>query len=127
MQAKNNMKKNNLYVIITCMIVIITSCSKESNNVNPKPIIKVDSVSFSRNIRPILTSNCSDPNCHNGLDVYDNLIAQPKPLVVPKDTSSVFSLYQAVFTKRMPQGQVKLADSSIKQIGIWIMQGALNN
>jgi len=61
------------------------------------------------------------------MDVYDNLTAQPKPLIVPKDTSSVFSLYQAVYTKRMPQGKKKLADSSIKQIGAWIMQGALNN
>jgi hypothetical protein len=51
----------------------------------------------------------------------------PKPLVVAKDTTSVFSLYQSVYTKRMPQGKIKLADSSIKQIGDWIMQGALNN
>jgi hypothetical protein len=121
------MKTYILFPIFTFLVVFCTSCSKENTNTVPKPIIKIDSVSFSRNIRPILTSNCSDPNCHNGLDVYDNLIAQPKPLVVPKDTSSVFSLYQAVFTKRMPQGQIKLADSSIKQIGAWIMQGALNN
>jgi hypothetical protein len=121
------MKTYNFFGIVTCMIVLSNSCSKENTSSDSKPIIKIDSISFSRNIKPILTSNCSDPNCHNGLDVYDNLIAQAKPLVVPKDTSSVFSLYQAVFTKRMPQGQIKLADSSIKQIGAWIMQGALNN
>jgi hypothetical protein len=42
-------------------------------------------------------------------------------------TSSVFSLYQAVYTNRMPKGKIKLADASIKQNGDWIMQGALNN
>lgn len=121
------MKTYLLFPIFIFLGVFGISCSKENTNTVSKPIIKIDSVSFSRNIRPILTSNCSDPNCHNGLDVYDNLIAQPKPLVVPKDTSSVFSLYQAAYTKRMPQGQIKLADSSIKQIGEWIMQGAFNN
>ena len=121
------MKKYNLLPIISLLIILSTSCSKENKSADPKPIVKIDSVSFSRNIKPILTGNCSDPNCHNGMDDYANLIAMPKPLVVAKDTTSVFSLYQSVFTKRMPQGQIKLADSSIKQIGAWIMQGALNN
>ncbi len=121
------MKAYNQLPITAILITIFVSCSKDNTSVVYSPIIKIDSVSFSRNIKPILSSNCSDPNCHNGLDVYDNLIAQPKPLVVPKDTTTVFSLYQAVSSKRMPQGQIKLADSSIKQIGEWIMQVALNN
>lgn len=121
------MKTYILLPIITLLITLCISCSKENTIANPKPIIKIDSISFSRNIKPILTSNCSDPNCHSGMNVYDNLIAQPKPIVVAGDTSSFFSLYQAVYTKRMPQGTIKLADSSIKQIGEWIMQGALNN
>lgn len=121
------MKTYNFIAIITCMIVLSNSCLKENTSTNPKPIVKIDSISFSRNIKPILTGNCSDPNCHNGMDDYTNLIAMPKPLVVAKDTTSVFSLYQSVYTKRMPQGKIKLADSSIKQIGDWIMQGALNN
>ena len=116
------------YILIPIFaFLVIASCSKEKTSSIANPIIKIDSISFSRNIKPILTSNCSDPNCHNGMDVYDNLIAQPKPIVVAGDTTSVFSLYQAVYTKRMPQGTLKLADSSIKQIGIWIMKGALNN
>ena len=119
------MKTNILLTTFT--FLIIASCSKEKTSSIPNPVIKIDSVSFSRNIKPILTGNCSDPNCHNGMDDYANLIAQPKPLVLAKDTTSVFSLYQSVYTKRMPQGKIKLADSTIKQIGDWIMQGALNN
>ncbi|NDC31304.1 MAG: hypothetical protein EBZ58_10295 [Bacteroidetes bacterium] len=120
------MKTNILLTIFT--FLIIASCSKEKTSCSiPNPVIKIDSISFSRNIKPILIGNCSDPNCHNGMDEYANLIAQPKPLVVANDTTSLFSLYQSVYTKRMPQGKIKLADSSIKQIGDWIMQGALNN
>ncbi len=122
------MKTKILIPIITILaLTIFSSCSKENTKPDTQSPVKIDTVSFSRNIRPILIQNCSDPNCHSGMDVYENLLAQPKPLVVPKDTTSVFSLYQAVYTKKMPQGQKKLADSSIKQIEAWIMQGALNN
>ncbi len=115
-----------LQILLVLLVFNILSCKKENGKQMPQ-IVKIDSISFSKNIQPILTTSCSDPNCHNGMDVYANLIAQPKPIVVPKDTSSLFSLYQAVYTKRMPQGTNKLADSLVKQIGIWIMQGALDN
>ena len=121
------MKKIIIPIITILALIYSSSCSKENHKPDSPSPTKIDTVSFSRNIRPILIQNCSDPNCHSGMDVYENLIAQPKPLVVPKDTSSVFSLYQAVYSKRMPQGKIKLADSSIKQIEAWIMQGALNN
>jgi hypothetical protein len=108
----------------------LISCSKESNKPQAYFIpVKVDSVSFLETIKTYFNGQLLDPNCHNGMDVYDNLVAQPKPIVVAGDTSSAFLLYiKQVYTKRMPQGAMTFS-GLIYQANrqLELCRGALNN
>ena len=107
-------------------IMLVLSCKKESTSSNNNVVTPSDTVSFKNTIYPLVVNNCSNADCHPGMEVYDNLLAKPRPLVVPFDTANS-GLYQSVYTKRMPQNVKKLSDSEIKLICDWILQGAKNN
>jgi|GEM_PF-6530642 len=117
--------RNQFYFFCMAMILVL-SCKKESTSSNNNMTTPSDTVSFKNKIVPLLVNNCSSTDCHPDMAVYDNLLAKPRPLVVPFDTSNS-GLYQSVYTKRMPQNVKKLSDSEIKLISDWILQGAKNN
>jgi uncharacterized membrane protein len=106
--------------------MLVLSCKKEITSSNNNVVTPSDTVSFKNTIYPLVVNNCSNADCHPGMEVYDNLLAKPRPLVVPFDTANS-GLYQSVYTKRMPQNVKKLSDSEIKLICDWILQGAKNN
>jgi len=108
-------------------------------------------VSFSNQIRPILTSNCM--KCHDGTGegskksgfnvmTYDTLMKGTKfgPVIVPGDSTSS-TLYRQVSHKTDPKIQMpphhedsmasekfeSLTDKQISTIKAWIDQGAKNN
>ena len=108
-------------------------------------------VSFERDVRPILVANCL--KCHDGkgegsaasglnLQTYDSLMKGTKfgPVVVPG--SAVSSTFYRVLTHevdpkiRMPPHEKEslakgrgemLTDEQIKDVELWIDQGAKNN
>lgn len=106
--------------------MLVLSCKKESTSSINNTSIITDSVSFKASIVPLIINNCSNSDCHPDMAVYDNLLAKPRPLIVPFDTSNS-GLYQSIYTKRMPLNVSKLSNSEIKLISDWILQGAKNN
>ena len=99
-------------------------------------------VSFSKDVRPILESNCLE--CHkpggaghekSGLlmDSYDNLMAGTKfgPVIVPGDgLSSVFNqVVEGRVDKSiaMPHGGEEMAQVEIDVLRAWVDDGAKNN
>ena len=111
----------------------------------------IANVSFSRDVQPILNTNCF--RCHRvggqadlaGIDLllaaevsYDQLVNQPSQLdanlihVVPGD-STISLLFLIVNSdtppvgSRMPQGTAPLSQREIEVIATWIDEGALNN
>ena len=99
-------------------------------------------VSYSKDVQPILSKNCSE--CHapgkegflaNGLDTtsYAALMKGGKfgPLVKPGDalSSSLNMLVEgrAHASIRMPHGKEKLADKEIEILKVWVNEGAKNN
>ena len=99
-------------------------------------------VSYSKDVQPILTKNCSE--CHapgkegyvaSGLDTtsYASLMKGGKfgPLVKPGDalSSSLNMLVEgrAHASIRMPHGREKLPDADIETLKVWVNEGAKNN
>ena len=125
-------------ILITAVAsMIITGCEKP--------------VSYKRDIRPILVANCM--KCHNGkgegsiasgfnVQTYDSLMKGTKfgPVVVPGSAASS-TLYLIVTDKVDPKIQMPpqhneslaqereepLDEVQIKNIELWIDQGAKNN
>lgn len=100
------------------------------------------SVSYSKDVQPILSKNCSE--CHSpggqgfvasGLDTtsYQTLMKGGKfgPLVKPGDalTSTLNILVEgrAHSSIRMPHGREKLPDKDIDTLKAWVNEGAKDN
>ena len=99
-------------------------------------------LSYSRDVAPILSNNCSE--CHapgkpgflaNGLDTTSHaaLMKGGKfgPLIKPGDafTSALNMLVEgrANPSIRMPHGKEKLSDKDIEILKVWVNEGAKNN
>jgi hypothetical protein len=103
----------------------------------PPPTPGGSSVSFSRNVLPILI-NAGCTGCHGGTaNLFAESVAQllaggdHGPAIVPgkADSSSLVQklLTPPLFGSRMPFGGAPLPDASITTIRKWINEGALNN
>lgn len=90
-------------------------------------------ISFSSQVLPVITSNCASGGCHNGhyyeelspLTSYSEIVA----LVVPGNAHKS-ELYKVITTlsgenAMPPQGP--LTEDQIRNIYVWISQGAKNN
>ncbi len=121
--------------------ILFLGCSDMGGNpvvpVTPPPVLKVDSVSFSRDVRPICQRyGCL--SCHGGSGgLFLGTVAQMLqggdhgPAVVPgnADASNIIKKLSPnpPFGDRMPQGGPYLPDSTLQVIRNWINQGAKDN
>ncbi len=93
-------------------------------------------VSFKKEIHPIIKSNCASSGCHDSLN-GERLILETYVEVmniVKSGDARNSELYQVIAGKGlstvMPpvsSAQGPLTDAQIKEIYLWIMQGAKNN
>ncbi len=110
-----------------------TGNGNNNGNTNPND---PNLVYFSKDILPILNSNCAMSGCHDGatakegiiLNSYDNVIRTSKVLAYNPFQSKI---YQAVTTTNpkdvMPQApKPRLTNAQIDLIAKWINQGAKN-
>jgi cytochrome c5 len=84
------------------------------------------SVTFSRDIKPIMDANCI--NCHSSgainLTTYEGVKAKVSDSTLYKSIS--YSYSGASSSKNMPSAG-KLDDCSINKVKAWIDEGAINN
>jgi uncharacterized membrane protein len=95
---------------------------------------KPASVSFSKDIMPILQSRCV--NCHGGqrtekilnMTSYSDLMAGSEngPVVVPGDVNNS-PLVQLVLQGKMPKRGPKLLPDQVQLLTTWVEEGAPNN
>lgn len=117
-----NLNKKNL-VFIFVLSFVFFSCSKAKVQVVNVENCQTE-VSFSKDILPIMESNCV--GCHNsknpsaGFDLSNYKGVSNKPSIV------LSSVKQDGSAKSMPLSY-KLADSLIQKINCWIYQGSKNN
>ena len=92
------------------------------------------SVSYAKNVMPILENSCA--SCHGveqmkaGLDLrtYQGLMAGSSngPVITPGNSADSF-LVQQVVSGKMPKRGSKLTPEQIKTISDWVNAGAQNN
>ena len=118
---------------MTCCVLLLQACSQSGT----------DTVSFSKDVFPILQSRCFECHTKGGegykasglsMETYAELMKGTKfgPVIKPKDSLSstlmVLIEGRADPSINMPHGDRKpLTKDQIQTIGKWIDQGAKNN
>ncbi|MDQ3142246.1 MAG: hypothetical protein M3Q56_08365 [Bacteroidota bacterium] len=107
----------------------ITSCyyDNEESLYPPNPSVKIENVSYSKDVVPILQANCYV--CHASsvrlgtIDVegYDDV------KILADNGRLLGAISHSPNFKPMPQGNAKLPSILIKKIEIWILEGTKNN
>lgn len=129
------------YLFLTGGFLFCYACAYNKGEITPTGCSTViDSVSFSTEIQPILTTNCAIAGCHVGNTPSGNLnleaskayAALLKPGTGYIDTNNpTFSvLYSSLVSTSKPMpplGQQPLSACDLKRIEIWMKEGALNN
>src|SRR5690606_12743910 len=137
------LKKSVAYIIL--FIALTLSCEHEPFPAQPpgivdSPAIKSkpchpDTVYYSRDIQPILTTNCTRSGCHDAvtrrkgvqLTDYENVMntADIRPFD-PEGSDLYERITEDDVDKRMPYRLPPFAQKDIDLIEKWINQGALN-
>jgi hypothetical protein len=84
------------------------------------------SVSFAKDVQPIMISNCAQSGCHDGFEMfglnsYDEISQKTTP-----GNAHQSSIYTSIVKRSMPP-TAPLSDQQAKLIYTWIMQGSKNN
>ena len=110
------------------VVTLIASCSKEKADeivvdTNTAEVLS-DTISFSTDIAPLLSNQCTFSGCHfngSGLGDYTSYSG----IKIDSDNGKLHN--RVVSLMNMPIGSGSLNDSERTKINSWISQGALNN
>ena len=123
------MKLKILSVQFLLCIIFISCRSKTDESNTPQ-------ISYSEDINPIITGNCSQPGCHGTLNPgtflltgYDNLISNGKIKPGKPQSSEIYEAITSIEEEQiMPRAPYqRLNNNQITKIYLWILQGAKNN
>ena len=113
-------------LLIFLVITTIPSCIRETD------LTGVPEVTFSGDVKRVISANCSFPDCHGiggdeiGLNTYEEVKSQVEP-----GNARQSLLYRTVTGRTAeempPSGYPDLSTQDIRLIYIWIEQGAKNN
>ena len=117
----------------TKAVVAPAATATKASAAAPTAAPPASSVSFSKDILPLLQKNCT--RCHGGsnprvglsLDSYQNVLKGSSRLAITPGAPESSPLYNLVKSGAMPYGGTKLADADILKIFDWIKAGAANN
>ena len=124
---------NKLIPFRTCTALFLfvfafSSCVRDSQLEN------YPTVSFSSEVQPIISANCTQSGCHgpNGgeafsLQTYEEIVAHVSP-----GNGRKSSIYRAITGRSLegfmpPSPSSPLTEDQIRSIFVWIEQGAPNN
>ena len=120
-------------VILFGMLAVISLFGLQSFGSigDSNPTIQVDSVCFSRDVLPILNSNCAMSFCHDAISHKGNYILTSYSGIskgVKAGNSTNSSIYKQILNDKMPESPfAKLTATQKTVIKNWIDQGAKNS
>ena len=122
------------------MFVSLGCAYNKAEGIKPLPADcpSADSVSFSKNIIPILNKNCSTSGCHTGVNAEANLnldasvayvtLTNPRKGYVDILNPKLSVLYSSLVSVSQPMPPTgRLSDCELDQIANWMKKGAKNN
>jgi hypothetical protein len=106
---------------------ILQSCSKDNvSQYSSSDGPCTDSISFSADIEPLISQNCTVSGCHDsGSSTGYEFISHGT--IAANATIMLSAMRWESGVVPMPQGQPQLPDSLIKKFSCWIDQGKLDN
>lgn len=131
---KNSFMKRSLIIVLSALsLVVMTGCYKDVLSPGQDPNAPPQDVSFSGDLQPIFTANCTSSGCHDDKPSHNpslvtgksyNAIIQGGYVNTAVPTNSI--LYNEVKSANMPPSGA-LKQSDIQKILDWIRNGAPNN
>ena len=116
------------FCFIAFTTVFISGCYYDNKeDLYPKVVCNITSVTYSGNVEKIIRSNCY--SCHSSAAQLANVNLEGYPnLKVYADNGKLAGViqHQSGFAA-MPQGAAKLSDCDISVIKTWINNGTVNN
>lgn len=115
-------------ILISIVSIFILSCRKDKvEEVAVTPEDCPETISYTDDIQPILTTNCSTSGCHNESSSSAGYTFEEYSQV-EEHAEIILSVirHESGFSP-MPQGSPKLSDSTIQKMECWINQGKLFN
>jgi hypothetical protein len=115
---------------IFLLFLFSTSCKHKPNFSN------LATVSYSENIQPIISSNCTQSGCHGlqnqeefTLLKYSDVMKHTEVIAGSPEMSNLYHVIRTYNSEKvMPRPPYKpLSEKQIQLIYVWIGQGALNN
>ena len=128
-------KTGMVLILIACIIVTIASCTKTDTVLIDNTQVITTTVSFSKDIEPILTKSCALSGCHSGTQTPNLSAATSFNALVtggyvntgtPK-SSSVYLWLTGKKAIAMPAGSANNPSNINALMLAWITQGAKNN
>ena len=112
---------------VLCLMILFTGCSYDSVEELSGAVCKVENVSFSQDIVPILNNNCIA--CHSAFALQGdvNLEGHSEILKYALNGALLGSISYESGYIAMPSGASKLSDCNISQVAAWINAGSPNN
>lgn len=113
------------FLVITIVVITATSC--QHKQAEPQP---TGTVTFSKDINPLLTQNCSP--CHQGEDLPDDGHLSDGPIPFVDNYDKAKQLIGDMITRVelpensfrfMPRGGHKLSDAEIQALKKWMDEG----
>ena len=106
------------FLTFTVSLLLLTSCTKDKAET---VLVCPDTISFSTQILPMITDNCT--GCHGSNGMYPIITNHSE--IAANATKISKSVHGS--TTLMPMGGSQLADSLIQQFDCWVKQGKLDN
>jgi len=133
-KLKNNPRAGRVAVLAVLVVLFVVALSACSGAAGTSATATPGTVSFSKDVMPILQSRCV--NCHGGqhtqkgLDMtsYASLMAGgDNGTVITPGNPDQSSFIQMVVQGKMPKSGPHLLPSQIQLLTDWVKAGALNN
>ena len=119
--------RNNLLLPLGMVLLLLSACLHDSD-LSQAPV-----VTYSNDIRRIMSGNCTFPACHGGgggeaggLTTYEELRGAVSP-GKPRKSKLYRVITGRAAEKMPPSGYPDVTPADIRLIYLWIEQGAPNN
>ncbi|WP_295654776.1 hypothetical protein [uncultured Mucilaginibacter sp.] len=122
-------------LLVSSLMILVNSCTKTTTVVESNAVAVTTTVSFSKDIVPILTKSCALSGCHAGsiapnlssATAYTSLINASLVNVGTPENSDVYLWLTGKKAATMPLGSANNPSNINALMLAWIKQGAKNN
>ncbi len=124
------------WAVITVAVVALSGCAKDDTVVVGNSVTVTSTVSLSKDLVPLLTTNCAKSGCHvkggvapdlEASTAYSQMISMGLINTGSPESSEIYKWMMGIKTPAMPLSANSNPDNINGYMLAWIKQGASNN